>query len=415
MATPADRIYSLEGKGLKLTTAEDIAPYLEELRAVEILEELRLNGNTIGAEAAQALAQVLKTKPTLKIATLHDIFTSRLKDEVKQSVIAICGVLVDFPDLIELNLSDNAFGPLGAEAMSEFLSQHTGLQVLRLNNNGLGIHGGTTIATALIKCQAECEKQGKEPALHTIVCGRNRLENGSAGVFAKAFAALKSLREVRMPQNGIRPEGIAELIGGLSSNTKLTVLDLQDNTFTHSGSAVLASALPSWVALETLNVGDCLLSATGGRLVIEALKDRATLKSVNLQYNEIELDGAIALAESLRSLKLLESLELNGNRFDAESNAVELIKAALSENDIDDDIIGSLSDMEEITDDEEEESASEAEEEEEEEEEEKAPTVADAMEEDKKHAESAGPKTASEVLEDDLADLVSQMKKQLNV
>ncbi|KAJ2036632.1 Ran GAP Rna1 [Coemansia sp. S2] len=406
MATPADRIYSLEGRGLKLTTAEDIEPYLEELRNVEILEELRLNGNTIGAEAAQALASVLKTKPTLKIATLHDIFTSRLKDEVKQSVIAICGVLVDFPNLIELNLSDNAFGPLGAEAMSEFLSKHTGLQVLKLNNNGLGIHGGTTIASALIKCQAECEKQGKEPALHTIVCGRNRLENGAAPAFANAFAALKSLREVRMPQNGIRPEGIAELVNGLASNTKLAILDLQDNTFTHSGSAALASALPSWSALEHLNVGDCLLGPTGGRLVIEALEDRSTLKVVNLQYNEIEQDGAIALAKSLKTLKLLESLELNGNRFDAESNAVELIKAALSENDIDDDIIGSLSDMEEITDDEEEEE-SESEQSEEEEEEVKDTS---AMDED-----ITRPKTASETLEDDLADLVSQMKKQLNV
>ncbi|KAJ2489033.1 Ran GAP Rna1 [Coemansia sp. RSA 2050] len=405
MAIPADRIYSLEGKGLKLTTAEDIEPYLEELRNVENLEELRLNGNTIGAEAAQALASVLKTKPTLKIATLHDIFTSRLKDEVKQSVIALCSVLIDFPNLIELNLSDNAFGPLGAEAMSEFLSKHTGLQVLKLNNNGLGIHGGTTIANALIKCQAECERLGKEPALHTIVCGRNRLENGAAPAFAKAFAALKSLREVRMPQNGIRPEGIAELVSGLASNSKLAILDLQDNTFTHSGSAALVSALPNWDALEHLNIGDCLLGSTGGRLVIEALKDCATLKIVNLQYNEIEMDGAIALAESLRTLKLLESLELNGNRFDAESNAVELIKTALSENDIDDDIIGSLSDMEEITDDED-----ESESEQSEEEEEKEKDAANAMEED-----SARPKTASEALEDELADLVSQMKQQLNV
>ncbi|KAJ2698130.1 Ran GAP Rna1 [Coemansia sp. IMI 209128] len=408
MATPADRIYSLEGKGLKLTTAEDIEPYLEELRNVENLEELRLNGNTIGAEAAEALASVLKTKPTLKIATLHDIFTSRLKDEVKQSVIALCGVLVDFPNLIELNLSDNAFGPLGAEAMSEFLSKHTGLQVLKLNNNGLGIHGGTTIANALIKCQAECERLGKEPALHTIVCGRNRLENGAAPAFAKAFAALKSLREVRMPQNGIRPEGIAELVSGLARNTKLAILDLQDNTFTRSGSAALASALPSWAALEHLNIGDCLLGSTGGRLVIEALKDRATLKIVNLQYNEIEMDGALALAESLRTLKLLESLELNGNRFDAESNAVELIKTALSENDIDDDIIGSLSDMEEITDNEGESESEKSEEEEEEEEEEKGTTAA-------MDADSVRPKTASETLEDELADLVSQMKQQLNV
>ncbi|KAJ1860134.1 Ran GAP Rna1, partial [Coemansia sp. RSA 2703] len=273
--------------------------------------------------------------------------------------------------------------------------------VLKLNNNGLGIHGGTTIAQALIACQAECEKQGKQPSLHTLVCGRNRLENGSAPEFAKAFAALKTLREVRMPQNGIRPEGIVELMNGLSNNSGLAVLDLQDNTFTHTGSAALAKALSSWPLLETLNVGDCLLGSTGGRLVIEALKDVETLKILNLQYNEIEMDGAIALAESLRKLKILENIELNGNRFDAESNAVELIKAALAENDLDDDILGSLSDMEEITDDEDED--------EDEDEEEKE------SDEEGKMDVAPGPKTASDVLADDLADLVDQMKKDLNV
>ncbi|KAJ2547691.1 Ran GAP Rna1 [Coemansia sp. RSA 1933] len=409
MSISADRIYSLEGKGLKLTTAEDIAPYVEEIRALESLEELRLNGNTIGAEAAKVLADAIRTKTTLKIATLHDIFTSRLKDEVKESLIAICGALVELPSLVEVNLSDNAFGPLGAEAMAEFLSKHTGLQVLKLNNNGLGIHGGTTIAQALISCQAECESQSKKPSLHTLVCGRNRLENGSAPAFAKAFSALKTLREVRMPQNGIRPEGIAELISGLSDNSGLRVIDLQDNTFTHSGSAALAQALSKWELLETLNVGDCLLGSTGGRLVAEALKNSAALKIVNLQYNEIEQDGAIALAESLGNLKVLESLELNGNRFEAESNVVELIKAALSNNEIDDDILGSLSDMEELTEDEDEEGEDEEEAEDEEEDEEKKTEV------EKKEQAATGPKTASDVLEDDLADLVTQMKSQLNV
>ncbi|KAJ1847076.1 Ran GAP Rna1 [Coemansia sp. RSA 2611] len=388
MAIPADRIYSLEGRGLKLTTAEDFAPYLLELRDFENLEEVRLNGNTIGAEAAKALAEVLKTKPTLKVATLHDIFTSRLKDEVKESVIAICEALGSLPELVEVNLSDNAFGPLGAEAMAPFLSKQTNLQVLKLNNNGLGIQGGTTIAQALIACQAACEEQGKTPALHTLVCGRNRLENGSAPEFAKAFAALGSLREVRMPQNGIRPEGISQLVEGLANN-KLRVLDLQDNTFTHVGSQALARSLAQWEALELLNIGDCLLGAEGGRVVIEALKDRKTLKTINLQYNEIENDGAIALSESLRALTVLESLELNGNRFDAEGDAVELIKAVLSENDLDE-ILGSLSDMEELTDDEEEESESESE------------------------AEAEEPTSAVKA-DEQLADLVDEMKKQLSI
>ncbi|KAJ2456047.1 Ran GAP Rna1 [Coemansia sp. RSA 2336] len=386
MAIPKERIYSLEGKGLKLTTAEDIEPFLAELRDFENLEELRLNGNTIGAEAAKVLADVLKTKKTLKVATLHDIFTGRLKDEVKESVIAICAALGELPELIEVNLSDNAFGPLGAEAMSSFLSKHTILQVLKLNNNGLGIQGGTTIARALLQSQAESEKQGKTPSLHTLVCGRNRLENGSAPEFAKAFEALKSLREVRMPQNGIRPEGIAELIGGLAHNRELSVLDLQDNTFTHAGSKALAEALVKWEALEMLNVGDCLLGAAGGRLVVEALKHRHTLKSVNLQFNEIENDGAVALSESLRALKAIESLELNGNRFDAEGDAVEMIKAVLAENDLDD-VLGSLSDMEELTDDEESED---------------------------EESEAEEPTSAAKA-DEQLSDLVDEMKKQLSI
>ncbi|KAJ2528175.1 Ran GAP Rna1, partial [Coemansia sp. RSA 1937] len=295
------------------------------------------------------------------------------------------------PDLVEVNLSDNAFGPLGAESMAPFLARHTKLEVLKLNNNGLGIQGGTTIARALLECHAECEKQGLQPALRTLVCGRNRLENGAAPEFARAFAALKTLREVRMPQNGIRPEGIAELVAGLSHNTELGVLDLQDNTFTASGSQALAVALAKWETLEALNIGDCLLGAEGGRLVIQALKNRHTLKTVNLQYNEIENDGAVALSESLRTLKVLESLELNGNRFDAEGDAVELIKAALSENDLDDDILGSLSDMEELTDDEDEE---------------------DESDDEKDEAEQP---TSAAKADEQLADLVDEMKKQLSI
>ncbi|KAJ2134143.1 hypothetical protein GGH17_002938, partial [Coemansia sp. RSA 788] len=85
------------------------------------------------------------------------------------------------------------------------------------------------------------------------------------------------------------------------------------------------------------------------------------------------------------------SLELNGNRFDAEGDAVELIKAALSENDLDDDILGSLSDMEELTDDEDEE---------------------DESDDEKDEAEQP---TSAAKADEQLADLVDEMKKQLSI
>lgn len=127
----------------------------------------------------------------------------------------------------------------------EFISGHAGLKTLKLNNNGMGPAGGAMIAGALLANAQKAKAAGRPAALETIICGRNRLENGSSQAFADAFAALGSLKEVRMPQNGIRPEGISAIVKGLSANKGLEVLDLQDNTATEQGSRAIAAALPS--------------------------------------------------------------------------------------------------------------------------------------------------------------------------
>lgn len=46
--------------------------------------------------------------------------------------------------LVELDLSDNAFGPNGMIGLQQFLVSECcyGLEELRLNNNGLGVTGG---------------------------------------------------------------------------------------------------------------------------------------------------------------------------------------------------------------------------------------------------------------------------------
>jgi Ran GTPase-activating protein 1 len=76
------KVFSLEGKGLKLTTAEDIEPHLKALKDHDQVEEVRLLGNTLGIEACEALAKVLETKKTLKVPThlltLHVALPARL-------------------------------------------------------------------------------------------------------------------------------------------------------------------------------------------------------------------------------------------------------------------------------------------------------------------------------------------------
>jgi Ran GTPase-activating protein 1 len=61
------KVFSIEGKGLKLTTAADIEPHIQGLKSNDQVEEIKFLGNTLGVEASEALAKVLKTKKNLKV------------------------------------------------------------------------------------------------------------------------------------------------------------------------------------------------------------------------------------------------------------------------------------------------------------------------------------------------------------
>lgn len=60
------KIFSIEGKGLKLDTAADLEPHIAELRANDV-EEVRLLGNTLGVDACKTLGEILSTKKNLKV------------------------------------------------------------------------------------------------------------------------------------------------------------------------------------------------------------------------------------------------------------------------------------------------------------------------------------------------------------
>ncbi|KAI8986377.1 hypothetical protein BDB01DRAFT_720593 [Pilobolus umbonatus] len=325
------------------------------------LQVIQLSGNTIGVEASRALAEVLKTKKSLKQALLSDIFTGRLLSEIPLALKALCDAFEQV-DLIELDLSDNAFGPAGAQPLIDFLSNTKTLQILRLNNNGLGIGGGKMIAQALQASADKAKSEKRSSPLHTIICGRNRLEDGSSEFLARAFASHGTLQTVRMPQNGIRPDGIRTIVDGLKSCKNLRHLDLQDNTFTAKGSNALASALKSWPHLETLNISDCLLSKKGAVSIAKSLHqgDNKKIRELLMQYNEIQADAVEILAQAIQShLNLLEKIELNGNKFDEEAAEVELLRGALAKWDHDD-ALDELDDMEDVSDEESEDELEEA-------------------------------------------------------
>lgn len=336
MALP--KVFSLDGKGLKLDTAEDVEVHVKPLLEDTSFTEVRLGGNTFGTAASERLASVLATQKNLEVADLADIFTSRLLSEIPPALTALLNALLEIPTLHTVNLSDNAFGLNTQAPLVDFLSRHVPLRHLILNNNGLGPAAGTLIAEALTKLaerKKEARKSGKEvPLLETIVCGRNRLENGSMAAWAAAYKAhAAGIRSVKMTQNGIRQEGISLLLKeGLSHASALEVLDLQDNTFTLLGSTALAGVIHGWPSLRELGVGDCLLSARGGIKIAEALAagKNQKIEILRLQYNEITAEGVkLFLHAAQTALPALRRIELNGNRFFEDDGNVEELRALL--------------------------------------------------------------------------------------
>ncbi|WVO19063.1 uncharacterized protein IAS62_000339 [Cryptococcus decagattii] len=402
------KVFSILSKNLKANTKAELEPYISQLEEMEDVEEVHFGGNSLGIEACEAIANVLKKKTNLKVVDLADIFTGRLISEIPQALSALCNALSEHASLIELDLSDNAFGGRCVDALVPFLQSNTHFQIFKLNNNGLGPWGGSVIAKALLDNAAKCEKEGKESSLRVIVCGRNRLENGSAPDWAEAFGKHRNLKEVKMPQNGIRMEGIQALAEGLSNCRELEHLDLQDNTATKTGTRAIVKHLCSWPNLKHLNLSDCLLGSAGSIALATSLSlgSNPKLESLKLQYDEMDKRAVELLSVAIsQHLKELTVLELNGNRFYEDDDCVEELKKALElwghEEALDE-----LDDMEE-PESEEEESEEEEEQKEEEQEEEEKETCEPDDGVDKGASGEDNLPPASEKQTDELADMLA--------
>ncbi len=355
----------------------------------------------------------------LQVANLADIFTGRLLSEIPDALSSLLTSILNLPNLNTINLNDNAFGLNTQAPLVAFLAAHVPLQHLHLNNNGLGPHAGILIADALSELHAkkeEARKAGQDvPDLETVICGRNRLENGSMAAWAKMFKLHSRIKEIKMVQNGIRQEGISHLLSeGLRHTSELKVLDLQDNTFTLLGAKTLAGVAPGWGELVELGVGDSLLGTKGALVLSKSLAKgkNAKLNILRLQYNEISPRGIKALAElAAESLPLLKKIELNGNKFSEDDESIialqdlfEARKEKLAGDVVIEDEWGldSLSDLEDESESEEEEE-SEAEEEEEE--------VEERAEKLVKDAEAAQAEPVAQRQDKDVDELAAKLGK----
>ncbi|KAG7164319.1 Ran GTPase-activating protein 1-like [Homarus americanus] len=317
---------SFAGLSNKWDTAQDVKEAAEAIRNCKDLRCLKLEANTLGVEAAKVMGDALAVHPEFERAHWKDLFTGRLKTEIPDALVSDNNSFKG-AKLKELDLSDNALGPVGVEGMVEFMSSpvcyslelsntYVLPQEIRLNNNGLGIKGGTMLAQSLMKLVENAKAAGEPLKLKVFISGRNRLEMEGAQVFAEFFKAVGTLEEVAMPQNGIFHKGIAALALAFSVNSNLRIINLNDNTFTPKGARVMAEKLHHMQNLEVINFGDCLIKTAGAKYIAHALaSDHKKLKELYLDSNEIGPEGGLAIATAMTNKEELTVLNLDYNQF----------------------------------------------------------------------------------------------------
>lgn len=308
---------SYKGQGRKLDDAASVEDMVKEIQDFEGLQALRLEGNTVGVEAAKAIAKALETKSEFKCCHWSDMFTGRLRSEIPPALISLGDALIlAGARLTVLDLSDNAFGPDGVRGIETLLKSSAcyTLQELRLNNCGMGIGGGKILAASLTQCHKKSSEKGAPLSLKVFVAGRNRLENDGATALAQAFQLMGSLEEVHMPQNGINHAGVTALATAMQHNANLRILNLNDNTFTEKGAIAMAQALKHLSSVQVINFGDCLVRPAGAVAIAETVaKGLPILKELNLSFGEITEEAALAVAQAVKDKDQLEKLDLNGN------------------------------------------------------------------------------------------------------
>jgi hypothetical protein len=169
-------------------------------------------------------------------------------------------------------------------------------------------------------------------ALQEVTNGAAKLDLGHYSIRVhdagmEALAALlkrpsSQLSTVSLSSSDIGPKAAATLWAALEHNTKITKLDLTNNTkMGDEGATSMANALQSNHCLRWLDVENCGIQAPGGLAMAGALQVNKGLQSLHLSDNGLTDACATRLAEALAENTTLAVLWLDNNRIGAKGAA----------------------------------------------------------------------------------------------
>jgi len=239
--------------------------------AFSATKEIILARTDVGNLTAVTLGRLLRCSPNVMLIDLHD---NAIKDE---GAIAIANSLRFNSSLVALRLSENHFSDSSAKAFARALIVNSTLQSLTLDKGPIPVQQ--------VKGQVE-------PVSHVLDLSATGIGHLSTVVICELI------------------QHYQEACG---------VLYLDRNNVEPEGGAVIANMLRSNNVLQELHLRFCGLKADGVKDIAEALKVNTCLEKLYLIANNIGSDGAQAIVDMLKVNTTLMVVDVSDNRLSNES------------------------------------------------------------------------------------------------
>jgi len=331
------RTFSLSaqhGARERLDTAEQAAQLLpppSSSSSSPVFERISFSGKSLSVAAAEIFALFLSSlSPHLREADLSDVIAGRSTEEAIAVLSLLCESLSSHSfSLFALDLSHNAIGARGVDAVARALQQQRALQRVCFNNDGL--QGQTVHAIVEALMLPYLHEEEEKAADASSSSSSTALAAASPASCSTAVSLLKTHRptlieHVEFARNLLEDEGPRALVPLVLASPHLRHFSLCSSRVSSNGGLDLCRALTSLSHLHHLNLGDASLGSEAGLILARDLLIPSKTRSLthlllgDIGINDKKETGAAieAIVVALRrAAPRLSYLDLNSNDLNA--------------------------------------------------------------------------------------------------
>ena len=216
----------------------------------------------------------------------------------------------DFGNIKHLNLANNNLGDTGGSYLLWLVSKYsTKIDYLNINNNKIGKQTCEILIDILQKNVVK---------LYGLSIGGNKIGDKLFSEISIGISKNTFLNKLFINDNELGKISSVILGSILKYDKKLKLLDVSKNNFGDENIGFMLKGLICNTALETLMINNLGLTNKSLRIFETTLCINSTLKKLFLERNKINYKGWRLLSEILNKNKYIEYISLVGNNFENE-------------------------------------------------------------------------------------------------